>query len=244
MYTKENLKEFKSNDLLPLTCIVCQQDFYKTKREVLRIVGGQRLGLFCSQKCRGISFSEKHSKIVNCTNCNKEIIKNLSDFKKIKNPFCSQSCAGTFNGKAFPKRKPELKSIIKRLSTQTCTICTKFSRTKTRICQSCKTEIQLKAYGEKIIEDFKSTYARHKYQKIRNHAHQIFKFYSIEKKCKICEYTLHVELCHLKSISSFPKDTKISIVNSLDNLAYLCPTHHWEQENNLLNIESGKSTEN
>lgn len=173
-----------------------------------------------------------HSVIINCTNCNKEVTKRRSDFKKIKNPFCSQSCAAIYNNKLYPKRTIEK---VKNDSTRICKFCKTFTRTKTKICKKCLSENYLKAYGERIIEDFKSTYARHKYQKIRNHAHKVFKFYSIEKKCKICSYTSHVELCHIQAISSFPKDTKLSIVNSLDNLVYLCPTHHWEQENNILN---------
>ena len=47
-----------------------------------------------------------------------------------------------------------------------------------------------------------------------------------EPKCAICGFSEYVEACHIKAISSFPLDTKVREVNSLDNLVYLCPNHH------------------
>lgn len=43
-----------------------------------------------------------------------------------------------------------------------------------------------------------------------------------------CGYTKHVEVCHKKPVSSFPGNTLITVINSLDNLIGLCPNHHWE----------------
>lgn len=49
--------------------------------------------------------------------------------------------------------------------------------------------------------------------------------------CEECGYDKHVEVCHIKSISSFPLDTYLSVINSPDNLRLLCPNCHWEFDN-------------
>lgn len=73
--------------------------------------------------------------------------------------------------------------------------------------------------------------ANHKYQTVRNYAKKTMVWNKIEKKCKECGYDKYVEVCHKKAISEFPLDTKLSIINSIDNLIYLCPNHHWELDN-------------
>lgn len=55
-------------------------------------------------------------------------------------------------------------------------------------------------------------------------------------KCYICGYDKHVEVAHLKSVSSFTDDIKIKEINSIDNLIGLCPNHHWEYDNGILKI--------
>jgi ribosomal protein L19E len=49
---------------------------------------------------------------------------------------------------------------------------------------------------------------------------------NIEKECKECKSTFHSEACHIKPIISFNDNALLSEINSLDNLAYLCPNHH------------------
>lgn len=55
-------------------------------------------------------------------------------------------------------------------------------------------------------------------------------------KCAICGYDKHVEVAHIKPVSDFNDDTKISEINSLDNLIGLCPNHHWEYDNGILKL--------
>lgn len=49
--------------------------------------------------------------------------------------------------------------------------------------------------------------------------------------CKSCGFDKHIEACHIKPISSFPLDTKLSVINNLSNLIALCPNCHWEHDN-------------
>jgi len=161
--------------------------------------------------------------IVLCKNCGRKT-KNLV--------FCSKSCSASFHNKRSPKRQ----------KTALCIYCgehTKSSpRSGERKCRSCFRSINVVKFGEeKIIKDFSSTYARHKHQGIRNHAHRVANISNLIKKCSACGYDKTVDLCHKQSIASFSKDTQLSVVNHIDNLVYLCPNHHWELDHGLLQCE-------
>lgn len=49
--------------------------------------------------------------------------------------------------------------------------------------------------------------------------------------CERCGYSKHVEVAHIKAISSFPPNTLVSVVNDRSNLMLLCPNCHWEYDN-------------
>jgi len=82
-------------------------------------------------------------------------------------------------------------------------------------------------YGNKTINYYvvlgKNYPARHAYQGIRNHARLVMKRSSTPVECRICSYNKHVEVAHIRGISDFPVNTKLSVVNSTENLVYLCP---------------------
>lgn len=56
-------------------------------------------------------------------------------------------------------------------------------------------------------------------------------------KCSNCGYDKHVEVCHIKSISSFNNESKISEINDISNLILLCPNCHWELDNGILKLK-------
>ena len=72
---------------------------------------------------------------------------------------------------------------------------------------------------------------------IRKVANKVFKESKIPKKCIICGYDKHIEIAHIKSVASFDEYATIGEINSVDNLIALCPNHHWEYDNGLLNLE-------
>lgn len=53
---------------------------------------------------------------------------------------------------------------------------------------------------------------------------------------RLCGYSKHVEVCHIKDVAEFPDDATLAEINSPANLYGLCPTHHWEFDNNMLDI--------
>lgn len=93
-----------------------------------------------------------------------------------------------------------------------------------------------KAYeSSKRKRDFLAVNARHRYQGIRNHGHVVMRLLGPkDPKCAICGYSTHVELAHLRPLSDFPEDATLREMNDLSNLAWLCPNHHWEQEQGLV----------
>jgi hypothetical protein len=85
---------------------------------------------------------------------------------------------------------------------------------------------------------FKGT-PNNRYSKIRNRAKAYFSIIPENlRKCQICNYDKHVQMCHKKSIGSFTLDTLVSVINDPNNLIMLCPNCHWELDHDLLNISN------
>jgi len=153
-----------------------------------------------------------------CVKCQKET-KN--------NKFCSQSCAAQYNNSRMPKRSLQVKFCKK------CQNPIERENTKDRklYCKTCKTKpIQFMKIKE-IQQNLKNQ--KSKYDSIRDHARRLYK--DKKKQCYNCGYTKHVEVCHIKAISSFDTNTLISEVNAESNIILLCPNCHWEFDNGLLN---------
>jgi predicted restriction endonuclease len=178
------------------------------------------------ERIKSISEKEEKSKEYNknpstCMNCHTNL-----PYEKRKNKFCSKSCAASYNNKLFPKRK----KLIKR---RYCTVCGEelFSKSGT-LCIHHNTIF--KDWNTVTISEMQILRSYQINSRIRSLARAKFK--GKEKVCKICGYSNHVEVCHIRAISSFPPETKVAEINSVENLVLLCPNHHWEFDNELLNI--------
>ena len=79
---------------------------------------------------------------------------------------------------------------------------------------------------------------------IRDRAKYIYRKSELPKKCIICGYDKHYHICHIKDIKDFGDDAKLSIVNVLENLVALCPTHHWEFDHDMLDKKDKRKLEN
>jgi hypothetical protein len=59
-------------------------------------------------------------------------------------------------------------------------------------------------------------------------------FYSA-RCCKIgCDYSLHIDVAHIKPVSEFDDSVSIATINNPENLVGLCKNHHWELDNGYL----------
>lgn len=140
-----------------------------------------------------------------------------------KNPkFCSASCAAKTNNVKYPKRHKE---------TRQCPDCGR-TASKNKPCHHHFMINAIESYGNRTIASLfeKAKNAQHHYRSVRLHAHRVAFFNKMEKKCFICGYDIHVQLCHKKPIHSFTRDTLLKEVNDLSNLVFLCPNHHLQME--------------
>jgi hypothetical protein len=140
--------------------------------------------------------------------------------KKDGQRFCSKSCAVT----AY--RAPTKK-------VWRCKKCGKEIGYRKWVCDLCKVP-EFRKPDATLQDVIHPEYGSSRYRTVRFHASLVVS--SRVKVCVVCPYKIHVELCHIKSISDFPLTAKLSEVNSNDNLVYLCPNHHWELDHGLLSL--------
>lgn len=215
-----NLKD-RNLKTVTLICKECDKDFEKSKSQVLSELNNPRGRCkFCSIAC----FNKHQSKELDlkCCHCNKAFKRKPSEIKRSKNLFCSQSCAAIFNNGKFPKRikKEKIKKIRFKEDDK---------QRKVPV-----SEIDNITKEELFIKRTTWQSARSTIQK---HARNRLIVSGIKQECKLCGYSNHVECCHIYPVSMFlPTDT-VDKINSLDNLIYLCPNHHWEFDNGVLTIE-------
>lgn len=86
-----------------------------------------------------------------------------------------------------------------------------------------------------VFSEFKNWQSARSF--IRRNAKETYVKYGKPLCCEICGYDKHVEIAHKRAVSNFPQETKIEEINSVDNLIALCPNHHWEFDNGLLNLQ-------
>ncbi len=110
---------------------------------------------------------------------------------------------------------------------------------KSKLCLSCSKEHNTKYYtlGE-AIEVYSEKYTGKKiYEVVRSRIRKRNINLLKDQSCQVCGYSKHVEICHIKPVSTFNLDTPIDIINASDNILFLCRNCHWELDNNLLDIK-------
>jgi len=167
---------------------------------------------------------------MNCITCFAKL--KTRDQKK----FCSRSCAAKHNNTIKPKRRST--------RTQNCRGCgvvsypNKYGRLNV-FCITCiahKKHLQGKDRNEATIAEIAERKGANRYDQIRSHAYGLYKAEKANPLCQCCGYNKHIEICHIRPISSFPKETKLKVVNVRENILFLCPNCHWEFDHNLLSL--------
>lgn len=142
--------------------------------------------------------------------------------------FCSRSCSTSYNNRLKPKRKK------RELRCQICDL--PISRGKYhKICFVDRFSLD---YSVVTLEDSQERLgSRNSYiTRVRQHARSVAMRAGKLDTCFICGYSLFVECCHIKPVSGFSLSTTLSEVNHESNLIGLCPNHHWELDNGLLQV--------
>lgn len=214
-----------------ISCNHCTLPFFKKPAEIKR-----SLTHFCSRDC-AVEYrkSQKHLYYseVECLNCSKKFTKKNSEIKREPNHLCSRSCSASYTNKISPKRGLE----------GNCKECNKPIHSALTFCKECSNFVRspIKGrfyYDDKTLEEAtREGKKASRYCTIREYARKTLMKSGIEKCCKNCGYDKHVEVCHIKSISSFDLTTTIREINDLNNLIYLCPNCHWELDKGILKLD-------
>ena len=155
-----------------------------------------------------------------CVNCQKET----------KNPkFCSRSCSASVSNRLSPKRKMKRK----------CVVCGEaVSNYRKKRCDYHTEEYKNKkfAYVNKTLSEYHELLSvKDKHPSWANaHFRAFARSWNkdmLQLSCAKCGYSKHVELCHIKAVSSFPLTATIGEVNARGNRIQLCPNCHWEFDN-------------
>lgn len=225
LISDEEFKQSKGKALISFICSSCSKEHRRTKSEIKHSITKGAKNLFCSRICQDAnSVAYKEYK---CTTCNKLFMRSPLQTKKSKNLFCSQSCAATYNNKVYPKKER------KQYYCKCCNIKTKYKR---KFCNKCFKKLLRNDYSKITLEDYEtSAGSRNSYDAaVRAHARKTASEYGMLSQCAICGYSKIVQACHIKPVTNFPKTATIEEVNSPNNLVGLCPNHHLELDNNLL----------
>lgn len=153
----------------------------------------------------------------------------LSDIKRRK--FCSHSCAASFNNRGICRNEKKIKLCE----------CGNVKTGKAKKCIECiKNNLGNKTLQE-IIGGRKYTVTL--LHQIRSMARKILNQEKV-KQCNLCnhnEFKDVLEVCHIKGIMKFSLDTKIKEINHIDNLIWLCPSHHRLFDKDLIKMVVGSA---
>ena len=182
---------------------------------------------YCSLSCSNRNRPKTLPKIKSTNIC-------LTCGKNTNNPkYCNRSCAAISNNGIKPKRKAQIRNCLDCRK-----VCSNVDQTHR--CINChkqnlhtKSLKRISDYGNKSLEEcvnyaLKYRESKHKYELVRDHAHRASHVLKWEKgQCESCGWDKHTELCHIKPISHFSKESLLSEINSKDNITFLCPNCHW-----------------
>lgn len=217
-------------------CKKCQLFFgsYTIVNGTKRAIGGGRKVCYdCSP------FRERKSKIsMTCTQCNASFYRVQSQIEKSKSglSFCSQSCSATYHNKNSKKLIDSRRKLE-----ATCAKCGQPNSKARKYCKDCFKEIRNDEFIQHMtVLELGIDQSKRQYQinsNIRALARKICSKRNHVKYCQYCGYDKHIEICHIKPISSFDSCATIMEINSPENILILCPNHHWEFDRGLITIE-------
>lgn len=169
----------------------------------------------------------------NCKFCNKIFTRSQND-KRFRYKFCSHACRYKFYSNVLPKRNPEGE----------CKDCNKPISSRHVRCGDCR--LKARSYGYCVGPlTLLGTLRGYPYQvnaRIRTMARKVYFAIKKNTKCEKCGYSLHIDVCHIKDISSFSDEAKICEVNDPDNLIGLCKRCHWEFDKKFITLDEIKTS--
>jgi hypothetical protein len=197
-----------------LTCAGCSKSFDRPWYWQNRVNKSGQTNNYCCRQCQ----PRKRALRQKCINCGV-----LTTNAK----YCSRSCS---NKKLADKHISRYKLQGK------CQKCDTDIHSTRIYCDSCRTN--RKDAGDATLAESKKYGSNMYHVQVRMLARRTAEKAGLLKSCKICGYSNIVECCHIKPVNEFSEDTKLSVVNSLDNLIGLCPNHHKELDKGILKLKN------
>lgn len=172
-----------------------------------------------------------------CKHCTRSFQKLLSEYKRSANHFCSRSCSAKLSNLS--------RTVTRKI--KTCLTCQNtYTNTKehrsTRFCISCKEKyVNSTEYLKAMtLKDYKQSKALLRPPSWRNAdlrgLNRQWNKSLTTLPCQRCNYNLHVELCHIKSLSKSSLSETLGEINSPENNLVLCRNCHWEFDHQLLDL--------
>ena len=125
LFTLEEYEAARFKSTLPLECYQCGKSFLKLKRYIYmnyhptKYNDGRSINKYCSRPCTSLARKEKKVEKI-CAQCGLNIFRVPSTLVKVKNTFCSQSCAATYNNthKTYGTRISKLEVYLQERLTE------------------------------------------------------------------------------------------------------------------------------
>jgi 5-methylcytosine-specific restriction endonuclease McrA len=205
-------------------CSGCDNLVVRPKKQ-LKYDSKMHTKLFCSVSCHRRSLS--NSVETTCGICQKQITKVLSEVNGSKSGlvFCSRSCAATYTNKVAKKREVE----------GNCFSCCARIPARKKYCVPCFSKMRVLDYTILVLGDLRSKPGIYS-NRVRQYCRSWNKDLLV-CSCQKCGYSKHVELAHIKPISSFLDTDLVLTINAPENILVLCPNCHWELDAGELDIK-------
>lgn len=142
--------------------------------------------------------------------------------------FCSLSCSSIYGNTYHPRNHENQKKP------RFCKYCNVPVTNRNRVCIDCNPNNV--DWSKRTLGELQNSAKYQVNAALRVVARRIFRESNRPRVCQNCGYSLHVEICHIRAINSFPADTPVSVVSGIDNLIALCPNCHWEFDHHQLTI--------
>lgn len=203
--------------MIDLACDTCGSEFSRRKAQYESSVKQGRKGIYCKPSC--VQTPKKQIERV-CEHCGSTFLRRKAGgADRLK--YCSRPCSNRGRSGKFKVAK-------------TVCVCGGRKHGTAKLCSKCSMELRRSA----TLQELRDKYRINEYHTvIRGYARLD---YLGSKSCAVCEYSLHVDICHLVGVKDFPMSATLAEVNASDNLAALCKNHHWEYDNGYLELKDGK----
>ena len=111
---RQSLINYKSRELVPLTCSACKKDFTKKKNEIQWTLKRKPTSVItCSSAC-GARLNRVDRITKSCVNCGISVVRKASE--KAGNSFCSSKCSATYSNthKTTGTRRSKLEAWLEQ----------------------------------------------------------------------------------------------------------------------------------